>query len=388
VGIRADFAPSALVADARRKEGLEDFGPGDFTEALDVLTADYPGAGLSELGVHIIRSGLVHSLRMRLRATEWRRRHPEIAEEQIEAPVVVVGMMRSGTTLMQRLLAADPRFTCAHGWEVLEAAPKLTWDPTGPDPRIAAALTRQEQTQQFMPDLFAIHPMYALEAEEEIVFLDQAFLSHVPESGAHLPTYRSWLDEQDLTPAYDHLHAMLQLLQWQKRRRGEEPARWVLKTPAHLGYLDTLRARFPDLHVVHLHRDPVASIASGASLNATLHAMHSDAVDLHRVGQEWIERTGWTSDRALATRARWDAEAPGLVTDVSFEDAVADPVGSVQRVYDALGLALTDGAETSMRDWLARRPREEGRPDYRPETYGLSEGRIRERFSAYEKRFR
>jgi hypothetical protein len=116
--------------------------------------------------------------------------------------------------------------------------------------------------------------------------------------------------------------------------------------------------------------------------------MHSDAVDLHRVGQEWIERTGWTSDRALATRERWDAEAPGLVTDVSFEDAVADPVGSVQRVYDALGLALTDGAEASMRDWLARRPREEGRPDYRPETYGLSERRIRERFAEYVTRFR
>ncbi|RNL81343.1 sulfotransferase family protein [Nocardioides marmorisolisilvae] len=386
--IGTDFAPSSLVADAQRKESLEDFGPGEYAGALEVLTADYPGAGLSELGAHIIRSGLVHSLRMRLRATEWRRLHPEIAEEQIEAPVVVVGMMRSGTTLMQRLLAADPRFTCAHGWEVLEAAPKLTWDPDGPDPRIDAALTRQDQTQQFMPDLFAIHPMYALEAEEEIVFLDQAFLSHVPESGAHLPTYRSWLNDQDFTPAYDHLHAMLQLLQWQKRQRGEAPGRWVLKTPAHLGYLDDLRSRFPDLHVVHLHRDPVASIGSGASLNATLHAMHSDHVDLVRVGAQWIERTGWTNDRALATRDRWDLEAPGLVTDIAFEDAVADPIGSVARVYAALGLDLDGTAEKAMRDWLARRPREEGRPDYQPETYGLSEGQIRERFRAYEQRFR
>lgn len=385
--IRADFAPSALIDEARRKEGLDDFGPGEFTEALGVLTDDYPGAALSELGAHIIRGGLVHHLRMRLRATEWRRRHPEIAEERIEAPVVVVGMMRSGTTLMQRLLAADPRFACAHGWEVIEPAPRFDDDLTVPGRRVEAALARQEQTRTFLPDLFAIHPMYALEAEEEIVFLDQAFLSHVPESGAHLPTYRSWLDEQDLTPAYDHLHAMLQLLQWQKRQRGENPGRWVLKTPAHLGYLDDLRRRFSDLHLVHLHRDPVASIGSGASLNATLHAMHSDSVDLHRVGQEWIERTGWTNDRALATRARWDAEAPGLVTDVGFEDAVADPIGSAARVYAAIGLELDATAEASMRDWLARRPREEGRPDYRPETYGLSAGRIRERFADYENRF-
>ena len=96
-----------------------------------------------------------------------------------------------------------------------------------------------------MPDLFAIHPMYVLEAEEEIVFLDAAFLSHVPESGAHLPTYRRCLDPADFTPAYGHLHEMLQFLQWQKRQRGEAIGRWVLKTPVHLGYLDTLRAQFP-----------------------------------------------------------------------------------------------------------------------------------------------
>src|SRR5690348_16565115 len=116
--------------------------------------------------------------------------------------------------------------------------------------------------------------------------------------------------------------------------------------------------------------------------------MHSDTVDLKRVGTEWIERTGWTNDRALATRTRWDIEAPGLVTDLDFEDAVAEPIESVARVYDALGIDLDDAAEAAMRDWLARRPREAGRPDYRPETYGLTEGQIRERFSEYVTRFR
>lgn len=386
--LRADFAPDALIAQARAKEGLDDFGPHAFTEPLGVLAEDYLGAGLSDLGAHIVRSGLVHSLRMRLRATEWRRRHPEIADEVIEAPVVVVGMMRSGTTLLQRLLAADPRFTCAHGWEVIEVAPRLTHDFSGPDPRIDAALERQQQTQTFMPDLFAIHPMYALEAEEEIVFLSDAFLSHVAEAGAHLPAYRRWIDDQDFAPAYAHLHEMLQLLQWQKRQRGESVGRWVLKTPAHLGYLETLRTQFPDLHVVHLHRDPLETIPSGASLNATLHAMHSDTVDLHRVGSEWIERMGWTNDRALATRAAWNRAAPGLVTDLAFEDAVRQPIESVTKVYDAIGLELTSAAETAMRDWLERRPREAGRPDYRAETYGLSDGQIKDRFSEYEARFR
>jgi hypothetical protein len=327
---------------------------------------------------------------MRLRAQEWFRRHPEIADEVVDDPVVVVGMMRSGTTLAQRLLAADPAFQCVLGWEVLQVAPPLDHDFAATDPRIAAGLEREEQTRTFMPDLFAIHPMHTLEAEEEIVFLADAFLSHVPESGADVPAYRSWIDGQDFAPGYDFLHRMLQLLQWQKRMRGEPQRRWVLKTPAHLGYLDTLLARFPGAQVVHLHRDPRATIASGASLNTVLHRLHSDHVDPHRIGTEWVERMGWTNDRALETRARWDTDpaAVGRVVDVRFEELVADSPGQIARVYDALGLTLTAEAEAAMRDWLVRRPRDAGRPAYDAADYGLTDGAIDERFAAYNERFR
>ncbi len=368
----------ALVAKARAKEGLEDFGPGPFEEPLGVLVEAYAGARLNDTGTYLLGSGIVHSLRMRLRAQEWFRRHPEIADEVVDDPVVVVGMMRSGTTLTQRLLAADPAFQCVHGWEVLEVAPALDHDFAATDPRIAVGLEREEQNRTFLPDLFAIHPMHALEAEEEIVFLADAFLSHVPESGAHVPAYRSWIDTQDFGPAYDHLRRMLQLLQWQKKQRGEPQRRWVLKTPAHLGYLDTLRDRFPGVQVVQLHRDPRTTIASGASLNSVLHGLHSDHVDKHRIGREWLERMAWTSDRAAATRATWSAEERRAV-DVDFADIVADPVGQVARVYDALGLTLTPQAEVSMRDWLARRPHEGGRPAYDLAEFGLTAEQVDDR---------
>ncbi|MDP3967494.1 MAG: sulfotransferase [Nocardioides sp.] len=377
-----------MLEHARRKEGLDDLGPGAIEEPLSRLLAAYAEADLSEGGLSVLRGGVVHALRMRLRSQEWFRRHPEIAEEQVTDPVVVVGMMRSGTTLLQRLLAADPAHRCAYGWEVAQVAPALDHDWAAPDPRVAAALERQELMRTFTPDLFAIHPMYAEEAEEEIVFLADAFLSHVPESGAHVPAYRAWLDTQDLTPAYDHLHRMLQLLQWQKRRRGEPGGRWVLKTPAHLGYLDTLRVRFPCLHLVHLHRDPRTTIASGASLNATLHALHSGHVDLHRLGADWLDRMGWATDRALATRDRWanEPEAPS-VTDIRFDTAVADPLGQVARVYADLKVPLTPEARQAMTDWLQRRPREAGRPDYRLETYGLAPEQVDARFAEYRRRF-
>ncbi|MGZ4513239.1 MAG: sulfotransferase family protein [Mycobacterium sp.] len=374
------------MADAQRKEGLTDFGPGEFEGPLRVLLADYAVADLNAIGVQILRSGIVHSLRMRLRAQEWIRRHPEILDEQVAAPIVVVGMMRSGTTLLQRLLAADPRFVCAYGWEVVEVAPRLEYEFTGVDPRVAISEAREAKSRELAPELFAIHPMYARQAEEEIVFLADAFLSHVPESGAHLPHYRSWLDEQDFSPAYDYLHRMLQFVQWQKRQRGLEGQRWVLKSPAHLGYLNLLRAQFPDLHIAHMHRDPRTKIASGASLNATLHAMHADTVDLHRVGAQWLARMGWTNDRAMAIRGGWSDDGD-RVTDIGFDDAVADPIGQVARVYDAVGLPLTPEAGDAMRRWLDERPREAARPAYGLQTYGLRPEQVDERFTLYNKRF-
>jgi hypothetical protein len=381
------FDITAVLSAATEREGLSDFGPLPFEGALGVLLESYAAADLNEIGKHILRSGLVHSLRMRLRAQEWIRRYPEITDEQIHAPIVVVGMMRSGTTLAQRLLAADPRFHCAYGWEVVEVAPKLGYEFSDTDPRIAISEAREAKSRELAPELFTIHPMYAREAEEEIVFLSDAFLSHVPESGAHLPAYRSWLDDQDFTPAYAYLHRMLQFLQWQKRRRGQTAQRWVLKTPAHLGYLDTLRAQFPDLHVVHMHRDPRDTIASGASLNATLHAMHADTVDVARVGAEWLQRMGWTNDRAMSVRSHW-ADDSLRVTDIEFADAVTDPIGQIARVYDAVDVPLTAQAEAAMRHWLSDRPRESARPGYALETYGLTTEQVDDRFAAYNQRFR
>ncbi len=395
------FDAAHLAATAQHMEDLDDWGPLPFAEPLAVLADDYAAAhavaDLNDTGIHILRSGLVHSLRMRLRAQEWIRRHPEILQEKVVAPIVVVGMMRSGTTLLQRLLAADDRFHCAYGWEVVEVAPKLDhrWSETE-DPRIVISEKREAISRELAPELFTIHPMYAREPEEEIVFLSDAFLSHVPESGAHVPAYRSWIDQQDFSSAYAYLHRMLQFLQWQKRQRagaagrecssGRTAQRWVLKSPAHLGYLEALRAEFPDLHVVHMHRDPRETIPSGASLNATLHEMHSDQVDRHRVGALWLQRMGWTNDRAMATRDGWTDDT-AICTDVQFPDAVADPIGQAARVYDAIGVPLSADAESAMRRWLVERPKDPARPSYAATDFGLTDTQIDERFATYNVRF-
>jgi hypothetical protein len=135
-----------------------------------------------------------------------------------------------------------------------------------------------------------------------------------------------------------------------------------------------------------MHRDPHTTIASGASLNATLHAMHADAVDAHRVGAQWLERMGWANDRAMAVRDGWSDDGD-RVTDIGFDEAVADPIGQVTRVYDSVGLPLTAGAEEAVRRWLDGRPREAARPAYALAAYGLPPEQVDERFRLYNKRF-
>ena len=292
---------------------------------------------------------------------------PGDSQERVVAPIVVVGMMRSGTTLLQRLLAADPRFNVAYGWEVVEAAPRLDYRFTGVDPRIADQRSARSQIPRTGAGLFAIHPMYAREAEEEIVFLADAFLSHVPESGAHLPHYRSWLDEQDFSPAYSYLHRMLQFLQWQKRQvrrrapHAEALGAQVAGPPRLSG---RLRAQFGDLHIVHMHRDPRATIASGASLNATLHAMHADTVDV----------TGWArsgcSGWAGPTTARWRSGTAGPGSRRTGSPTSASttrwPIRSGKWPGSTTPSAcrLPSRPRAAMRRWLNERPREAARPPY------------------------
>ncbi|MEM9257299.1 MAG: sulfotransferase [Pseudomonadota bacterium] len=387
---KATFTETSVLSAARAVDGLDNFGDPAFLEPLRALLAAYREAPVNDFGASLLHGGLVRSLANRARVEYWFAEYPAIAEEEIASPVVVVGMMRSGTTLMQRLLACDPEHACTLGWEAMEPAPRLGTDPTvvtDPDPRIAVAETREEQARTYTPELFAIHPSYAHQAEEEIMFMADAFLSHVPESYCDLPSYREWINDQDFVPAYRHLYRTLQLLQWQKRHRGETCRRWVLKTPAHLGYLPELFDQFPGAHVVQMHRNPVATIASGASLNSVLWGLHSDSVDKHRVGRLWLGRMAWSNSRALAARAEGRVPEDRII-DVQFVDLVDDPSGSVQHVYHALGLETSQRARDAMVAWLAEDQQAQlPTHRYRLEDFGLTAAEVEDAFSGYIARF-
>jgi hypothetical protein len=376
---------ASIVADARAKAGLEDFGDESFREPLrGLLAALDREAHLVDYGRAAQRQRIVDLLVNRLRAEEQFRLHPEILDEPIGAPIVIVGLPRTGTTLLHRTLAQDPRLFSARWFECRYPAPFPGGTLGDADPRIAQAKAEVQAMLDGSPALAAIHPMDAMAADEEILLLEHSFLSTVPESGANVPSYGRWLDAHDQTPAYLYLRKLLQLLQWQKKQTGQRAERWVLKTPHHLGLADVVLKVFPGALIVQTHRDPLESIPSLASMITALWVLVAEKVDPKNVARQWSAKMAAALRRCLEVR---DAH-PDRFVDVWFLDAVKDPVNQARRIYEVAGLAFTADVEQRMRAFMATNPRE-GRPphQYTLEEFGLTADGIARDFADYRARF-
>ncbi len=375
----------SILAEARAKAGLDDFGDESFREPLRVLLGALDReARLLDFGRAAQRARIVDLLVNRLRAEEQFRLHPEILAEEIGAPIVIVGLPRTGTTLLHRTLAQDPRLYSARWFECRYPAPFPGGALGANDPRIAQAKAEVQAMLDGSPALAAIHPLDALAADEEILLLEHSFLSTVPESAANVPSYGRWLAAHDQTPAYRYLRRLLQLLQWQKRQTGQKAERWVLKTPHHLGHADVLLDVFPGALVVQTHRDPLDSIPSLASMITALWVLVAEKVDPKEVARQWSAKMAAALRHCLAVRDRH----PDRFVDVWFLDAVQDPIGQARRIYERVGMSFPPSVEHAMRTFMATNPRE-GRPphQYTLEEFGLTADGIARDFAAYRTRF-
>jgi hypothetical protein len=398
------FTVDDLIADARRRSGLHRFDDETFREPLGrLLDSIEREAELTPTGRMITRTRLVGVLENRLRAQALFEKHPEILDEKIVAPVFIVGLQRTGTTMLHRLLSADPGLRSLASWEALNPAPLTRRWPApmtphwlapltqrlpapltprllqGKDPRIGRAVLAEKGLGYLAPDFFAIHPVEAEAPEEEVILLDYSFLSTVAEATLHVPSYATWLESQDQTPAYRYLHKMLRLLQWQA---GGD--RWILKTPHHLEWLDTLLAVFPDARVVQTHRDPLRTLASFCSMIAHGRGVFSDRIHPDVVGAHWWRKTQRQVDRAMASRDRAPA---GTFLDVSYYDLMADPMAQVQRIYDFIGRRLDAPIRAAMAAARQENPQHKhGTHRYQLADFGLDHGRVDAGFAAYRAR--
>jgi hypothetical protein len=375
----------ALKEEARRRTGLADFGDPAHEEPLRrLLHALDHEAALHEQGRLGQCERIVGLLVNRLRTEEAVRRQPEILEERITAPLVIVGLPRTGTTMLHRMLASDPRLHALLWYESRQPAPVPGQDPTQPDPRIAEAEREVEAMLDASPELIAAHPMDAHAPDEEIMLVEHSFLSTNPEAFCRVPSFAAWREAQDLTPGYACLDRLLRYLQWQKRARGDRGRRWILKTPFHLGHMDVLLRTYPDARIVWPHREPVQSLPSLASLIHSLRVLGSDQVDPVEVGREWSGKFQRAIERCLDVRAAHEER----FLDLRYEALVADPLAQAARIYAFAGLDLPDEVSERMRRWAVENAREK-RPVHRYtlERFGFDEAGLRRDFARYRERF-
>lgn len=374
-----EAAPSLLAA-AESETGLRDFGDDAFREGLERLVRSLrEEASLNAVGRQALRQMIVGLLSQRLQVEDWYRRHPEIEDEPIEAPLVGLGLPRTGSTALSFLLAEDPGARSLRRWESAKPCPPPS-TVRGADPRIAEADAQLAMQAQVAPRMAALVPCTATGPFEcqDLMALD--FKAQYFQAFAHVPSYASWLlREADLTSTYRYERRVLKLLQW-----GTPARPWRLKCPSHLLFLPQLDVAFPDARFVMTHRDPTDVIVSVADTYAEVGRMFNDDLDLHSMGALNVEHWSVGMERALAFR---DAGNDHRFYDMDFRAVQRDPIGEVRDLYDWLGEPVSEAFEAGMKRWwrenaASRAPNVH--PD--PATFGIDLEAVRPLFARYVER--
>ncbi|WP_193613395.1 sulfotransferase family protein [Nocardioides lijunqiniae] len=370
-----------LMAQASEATGLDDFGDPAFRAGLDHYVAALDDeAQLNELGGVALGPAVVAALTNRLKVVDWTRRHPEVLDERIEAPVVVIGMFRAGTTFLSNLLDRDPANRALLAWESGDSVPPPAPEERRSGPRVEAAQGGVDMLEMLNPEISKIHHEGAADATECIAVMGQAFQSISWEAIANVPSYGAWWRAADNAPAYAYHRTVLQVLQ-----SGGVRGRWTLKSPHHALALDALVDTYPDARLVLLHRDPVVLTGSVCSLISTMSSTFSDADHRDYIAAHWTDTLEESVARIDDFRARRPEHA---ILDVQYADLARDPVGTVESLYAALGLEPGAGAFDAMAASVADRPRGAfGAHAYDVAQYGLDEGALRERFAGYSERY-
>jgi hypothetical protein len=376
--------PDELMAEARGLAQLEDFGSDSFLEGLTVYCESVSTeAKLNDLGETAIRGNIVGTLVNRLRVVDWSRQHPEVAGERIDAPLIVIGMFRAGTTFLSYVLEQDPRNRALLRWEAGDSVPPPTPATLHDDPRIETARLGNDMLEQINPRIRAIHHEEPDGPTECITLMSQDYKSLSWEAISNVPAYGEWLLEVDQRSAYEYHRLALQVLQ-----NGGVRGHWTLKSPHHAIALDALTSVYPDAQLVLLHRDPVVLCASVCSLIQTLSGTFSDADHRAYIADHWVAMLEESVRRIDTFRA---AHGQHPIVDVQYDDLMRDPVGTVDSIYrffDAGASGLDPSARAAMAAYVAAHPKDGlGVHGYDLAEFGLDAGALRERFSAYIDRY-
>jgi hypothetical protein len=363
---------ASLLSQVCRTTGLDDFGDDGWREPFAVLVkALEEEAQLTLMGRLMARNDIILWLSTRLRVTDTLKRHPEILEEEIVAPMFIVGLPRSGTSILFELLAQDPDVGVPLMWEALQPCPPPETASYHSDPRIQVADRLFTQWGRVAPEFNSMHEMRGDIPAECGLLIAATFISDHNASLHQTPSYSAWCAQADFLPVYEYHRTILKILQWKNPRK-----RWLLKAPEHQVHLDTLLQVYPDARIVQTHRDPIKCMASTTSLMGTLYYMRSDQAFNAEMFENIImgEATANRLEHVIEQREQGVVPAANIA-DSRYQDLMDDPIACIESLHGHFGMTLGEEARGRMMEYLASKPKGKfGKHDYR-----VDEARSKER---------
>lgn len=375
LGTEISLDKDSLIRSARKATGLHDFGKDFHDEPLDrMLWSIEHEAMLHPVGRFISRERIVNLLANRLRAEYHFKKYPEILEQELYPVWMIVGLQRTGTTKLQRLLNADPDNRVLASWEAINPAPFIGQNGKE-DKRLSKARLSERALKIMAPGFFAIHPVEYLAPEEDILLLDITFLSTTPEATMHVPTYAAWLESIDQSYAYEYAAKLMKLLQWQRPAK-----RWILKSPHHLEFLGLADKAFGDVRFLWTHRDPCVSIPSFLSMMSHSRALFSNAVTLEQVAEHWVRKSTFILGKGVEYRKK---AGKGRFLDITYDKLVEDARSALRTIYSGNGGADERLLEAFARAEQENPPRKYGVHEYSLHDFGLTTKDIESRITGY-----
>jgi hypothetical protein len=376
-----EISVDSILAAAAKQAGVEDFGSDDFLERLQVqVDAVNADEGASNLGRLSVLRDLVRFTRNRLHIEDLIKRHPEILDMQLEPPILIAGLPRSGTTFLHQIMAADPRLRSNPYWEALRPVAEH-YMVDGVDTRWQLAQDQWEAMDRMLPTLKAVHEFTPDHITEDIELSELDFGSYYLEWMCRAPSWRDYQEAHDMSGSYRYMEKVLKALSWQSG--GSK--RWVTKCPQHMERLSTLHSVFQNATFLINHRDPVASIQSAITAKAISSRLSRKRVDLDEIASYWIDRY----ERLLrACVAQRDCLPEGQVMDIYFHKLMADPRQTLRQAYQVIGLDYEPAAESIDRALSVNERGRHGQMQYDLRAdFGLEPEQVRSRFEFYFERF-
>ena len=369
----------SLLREAKRGAGVDDFGDDEWLEPFRILLKSLEEeADLTLMGRLMARNDIIYWLRQRLTVIDTLKKHPEILDEEIIAPMVIVGLPRSGTSILFELLWQDPDVGAPLMWEALQPCPPPEATTYNSDPRIEVANNLFTQWGRVAPEFNAMHEMRGDIPSECGLLMAGTFTSDHIAAMHQTPSYSMAMYQMDFEPVYAWHKKVLQILQWKNPRK-----RWLLKAPEHQIHLDTLLKTYPDARIVQTHRDPIKCMASTTSLIGTLYHIRSDQPFNAEMFENIIMGKATAQRLEHVINQREQGIVPETnIADSRFQDLMEDPIGCIQGVYDHFGMTLAETTKQKMIEYLASKPRGK----FGEHSYAVTDSKAKERplFARYQ----